>query len=384
MLPPLAGRSVEERKLSMSRRSPAVAGALIATTLLLAACGNSSSSSSSGSGSGSSGAADGGKVAFLLPESKTAQYETQDRPWFFRNMRELCPKCGVLYSNAQQDPQKQQQQAEAALVNGAKVLVLDPVDSNSAAAIATQAKQRGVPVIAYDRLILGADIDYYVSFDNEAVGRLQGEWLTKQVKPGSQIVMINGAPTDNNAGLFKKGAHSAIDPAGLKIGREFDTPDWSPDKAQHEMEQAITALGRDKIQAVYAANDGTASGAIAAMKGGGMDPTKIPTTGQDSEVAALQRILAGTQGMTIYRSIKKQSRAAVELAVSLLRKQAPPADLKLTKVDNNREQVPSALFTPVVVTKDNMADTVVADGYWTAKDICVGDYAKACAAAGIK
>jgi D-xylose transport system substrate-binding protein len=363
----------------MSRRSPAVAGALIATTLLLAACGESSST-----GSGSSKSADGGKIAFLLPESKTAQYETQDRPWFFRNVRELCPKCEVLYSNAQQDPQKQQQQAEAALVNGAQVLVLDPVDSNSAAAIATQARQRGVPVIAYDRLVLSADIDYYVSFDNEAVGRLQGEWLTKQVQPGSQIVMINGAPTDNNAGLFKKGAHSAIDPAGLKIGREFDTPDWSPDKAQHEMEQAITVLGRDKIQGVYAANDGTASGAIAAMKGAGMDPAKIPTTGQDSEVAALQRILAGTQGMTIYRSIKKQSRAAVELALSLLRKQPPPADLKLTKVDNNHEQVPSALFTPVVVTKDNMADTVVADGYWTAKDICVGAYAKACTAAGIK
>jgi D-xylose transport system substrate-binding protein len=366
----------------MSHRSPVVAGALAAAALLLAACGGGSSTTSSGSAAGK--ATDGGKIAFLLPESKNAQYETQDRPWFFRNVRELCPTCEVLYGNAQQDPQKQQQQAEAALVNGAKVLVLDPVDSSSAAAIAAQAKQRGVPVIAYDRLVLDADIDYYVSFDNEAVGRLQGEWLVKQVKRGDQIVMINGAPTDNNAGLFKKGAHSAIDPAGLKIGREYDTPDWSPDKAQHEMEQAITALGRDNIKAVYAANDGTASGAIAAMTGAGMDPTRIPTTGQDSEVAALQRILAGTQGMTVYRSIKLQSRAAVELALALLRKQQPPASLKLTQVDNGREKVPSALFTPQVVTKDNMAKTVVADGYWTAKDICVDQYKDACAAAGIE
>jgi D-xylose transport system substrate-binding protein len=349
--------------------------AAVVLAVAISGCGGSSSGTESKKSSG-------GKIAFLLPESKTAQYETQDRPWFFRNAKELCPDCEVLYSNAEQDPQKQQQQADAALVNGAKVLVLDAVDSKSAAGIAAHAKAQGVPVIAYDRLVLDADIDYYVSFDNEAVGRLQGDWLTKAVKPGSSIVMINGAPTDNNAGLFKRGAHSAID-GKLKVEREFDTPDWSPDKAQREMEQAITVLGPGKIQGVYAANDGTAGGAIAAMLAAGVKPLP-PVTGQDSEVTALQRILTGEQGMTVYRSIKQQSRAAVQIAVALLRKQQPPAELKMTPVDNGKENVPSVLFTPVAVTKDNMAATVVKDGYWTAKDICTGKYAAACAAAGIK
>ncbi|HEY0949473.1 sugar ABC transporter substrate-binding protein [Nocardioides sp.] len=350
-----------------------------ASLLLVSACGGSGDGTSSAQGQPSAS----GKVAFLLPESKTAQYETQDRPWFFKNMEQLCPDCEVLYSNAEQDAQRQQQQAEAALVNGAKVLVLDPVDSKSAAAIAAQAHSRNVPVIAYDRLILDADIDYYVSFDNEAVGALQGKWLVENTEPASTIVMINGSPTDNNAGLFKSGAHQQIDASDLVIGREYDTPDWSPDKAQREMEQAITALGASAIGGVYAANDGTAGGAIAAMVAAGVNPLP-PVTGQDAEVAGLQRILVGTQGMTVYRSIKQQSMAAVQLAVALLRGEEPPADLEFTEVDNGFEQVPSVLFTPVAVTKDNLAETVVADGYWTAEDICTAEYADACDQAGIK
>jgi D-xylose transport system substrate-binding protein len=365
----------------MLRRSLASAGLLAVLALVLTACGGGGDSG--GKADKGSSAKSGGKIAFLLPESKTAQYETQDRPWFLRNMKKLCSDCEVLYGNAQQDPQKQQQQAEAAITNGAQVIVLDAVDSNSASAIVAQAKSRNIPVVAYDRLVLNADVDYYVSFDNEAVGKLQGDWLVKQLERGDEIVMINGAPTDNNAGLFKKGAHSAIDAAGLKIGREYDTPDWSPDKAQHEMEQSITALGADKIDGVYAANDGTAGGAIAAMRSAGLNPLP-PITGQDAEVAGLQRILEGTQGMTVYRSIKQQSMAAVQLALSLLRGETPPAELKLTDVDNGSKQVKSVLFTPIAVTKDNMAKTVVADGYWTAKDICTAKYAAACAKAGIK
>src|SRR6185369_2640379 len=116
------------------------------------------------------------------------------------------------------------------------------------------------------------------------------------------IVMINGAPTDNNAKLFKEGAHSVIDSSGYKVAKEYDTPDWSPDKAQTEMEQAITAVGKNNIQGVYAANDGTAGGAVAAMKGAGLDLTKIPLTGQDAETAAIQRILVGQQYMTVYKA----------------------------------------------------------------------------------
>ena len=117
----------------------------------------------------------GGKIALLLPESKTARYETQDRPLFEAKVKAICPSCEILYSNADQDATKQQSQAEAALTNGAQVLVLDPVDAKASASIATQAKAKGVPVISYDRLVLGGPVDYYVSFDNEKVGNLQGQ-----------------------------------------------------------------------------------------------------------------------------------------------------------------------------------------------------------------
>src|ERR1044071_3048733 len=206
-------------------------------------------------------------------------------------------------------------------------MVLDPVDSASAAAIVTRAKQSKIPVISYDRLITGAPVDYYISFDNEKVGVLQAQSLVdklkKDGKTSGSLVMINGAPTDNNAKLFKRGAHSVLDDSEFKVAKEYDTPDWSPDKAQTEMEQAITALGKNGFVGVYAANDGNAGGAIAAMKGNGVDPTKIPTTGQDAELAGVQRIVAGTQYMTVYKAIKPEAEAAAQLAFDLLQGKEP-------------------------------------------------------------
>src|ERR671916_2842303 len=296
----------------------AVIASLVAA-MALAACGDDDDD---GGGGGGGGGGDGGgaPIALLLPESKTARYETHDRPGFERKVKELCSDCEILYSNADQDAAKQQQQAEAAITQGAKVLVLDPVDAASAGAIVQRAKQSDIPVISYDRLISDADIDYYISFDNEKVGQLQGESLVSKLEEdGAQgdIVMINGAPTDNNATLFKKGAHSVIDDSPFNVAREYDTPDWSPDRAQQEMEQAITALGKDGFVGVYAANDGTAGGAIAAMKGNGIDPKTIPTTGQDAELAAIQRILAGEQYMTVYKALFDQAEVTAELAYAL-------------------------------------------------------------------
>ena len=330
---------------------------------------------------GGSEAAAGGKIALLLPESKTTRYESQDRPLFEKKVQELCPSCEIIYSNADQDASKQQQQAEAALVNGAKVMVLDPVDSKSASVIAEQANSQGVPVISYDRLILNAKVDYYISFDNEKVGQLQGQWLVDNVPSGSTIVMINGAPTDNNAKLFKQGAHSVIDSSDLTVGKEYDTPDWSPDQAQQEMEQAITALGRDKIKGVYAANDGTAGGAIAAMKGAGFSPIP-PVTGQDAELAAIQRIIAGEQGMTVYKAIKPEAEQAAQLAVDLVQGKTP--DAQTSTVNNGTMDVPSILLKPIAVTKDNVKDTIVADGFWTVDQICTSEYAQACKDAGLQ
>jgi D-xylose transport system substrate-binding protein len=353
--------------------------------LALAACGGDDDGNGGSSSGGGGGGGGGGSIALLLPESKTTRYESQDRPNFEKKVKELCSDCDILYSNADQDPSKQQQQAEAAITKGAKVLVLDPVDAASAGAIVNRAKQADIPVVSYDRLITDADIDYYISFDNEQVGKLQGDSLVKKLKDDGakgSIVMINGAPTDNNATLFKKGAHSVIDSSGFKVAKEYDTPDWSPDKAQQEMEQAITAVGKGGFVGVYAANDGTAGGAIAAMKGNGVDPKKIPTTGQDAELAAIQRILAGEQYMTVYKAIKPEAEQAAELAVALAKGETPPP--AKDKVPNGMKDVPSILLTPVAVTKDQIKDTIIKDQFLSPDDICTGAYAAACKEAGIQ
>jgi D-xylose transport system substrate-binding protein len=361
-----------------------VAIAALVALLGVAGCGGDDDDDDGGGGGGGGG---GGSIALLLPESKTARYESQDRPNFERKVGELCSDCDILYSNADQDPAKQQQQAEAAITKGAKVLVLDPVDAASAGAIVQRAKQSQIPVISYDRLITDADVDYYISFDNEKVGQLQGDSLVKKLdEDGAKgdIVMINGAPTDNNAKLFKEGAHSVIDDSSFKVAKEYDTPDWSPDKAQQEMEQAITASGKDGFVGVYAANDGTAGGAIAAMKSAGIKPSSRPTTGQDAELAAIQRILADEQYMTVYKAIKPEAESAAQLAVALAKGEEAPAGLVNDKVDNGMKEVPSVLLKPVAVTKDNINDTIVKDKFWPVNEICAGKYAAACKEAGIQ
>jgi D-xylose transport system substrate-binding protein len=351
----------------------------------IAACGDDDDGGSGGGGTGGGG---GESIALLLPESKTARYESQDRPNFERELSRRCPDCELIYSNADQDAAKQQQQAEAAITKGADVLVLDPVDAASAGSIVARAKQSDIPVISYDRLITDADVDYYISFDNEQVGRLQGESLTTKLDEDGDgdgtIVMINGAPTDNNAKLFKQGAHSVIDDSGLRVGREYDTPDWSPDRAQRQMEQAITALGRGNFVGVYAANDGTAGGAIAAMKSAGIDPATRPTTGQDAELAAIQRILTGEQYMTVYKAIKPEAQQAAQLAIAVARGEDPPSGLVEDQVDNGMKQVPSVLLTPVAVTRDNIQETIVKDGFWKPSQICTAEYAAACREAGVQ
>jgi D-xylose transport system substrate-binding protein len=357
----------------------------LALAMAVVACGDDDDDGGAGGGGGGDG--EGGTIALLLPETKTARYEAHDRPNFERKVEELCPDCEIIYSNADQDAAQQQQQTEAAITQGAEVLVLDPVDAAAAAPLVTRAKSQDIPVISYDRLITDADIDYYISFDNEKVGQLQGESLVQKLEEdGAQgdIVMINGAPTDNNATLFKKGAHSVIDDSPFNVAREYDTPDWSPDRAQQEMEQAITALGKDGFVGVYAANDGTAGGAIAAMKGNGIDPKTIPTTGQDAELAAIQRILTGEQYMTVYKAIKPEAEAAAELAVALVRGEEPPAGLVNDQVPNGMKDVPSVLLEPVAVTKENIQDTIVKDEFYPVDEICSGQYASACKEAGIQ
>jgi D-xylose transport system substrate-binding protein len=358
---------------------------VVAITLLATvACGGDDDDDSAQSEGGSGGEAV--TIALLLPETETTRYESQDRPLFEAKVEDECPDCEIIYNNADQDAAEQQSQAEAALTNGADVLVLDPVDSVSAASIVAQAEQRDVPVVSYDRLIQDAPIDFYISYDNEKVGELQGTALTEKLADdgvsSGDLVMINGAPTDNNATLFKKGAHSVLDESDYAIGAEYDTPDWSPAEAQQEMEQAITRLGEDGFVGVYAANDGTAGGAIAAMKAAGIDPIP-PITGQDAELAAIQRILAGEQYMTVYKAIKPEAEIAAEVAIALGRGEDPPEEHVNQQVDNGDSEIPSQILDPVSVTAENVNDTIVADGFWSVEEICEGDYATACEEAGI-
>jgi D-xylose transport system substrate-binding protein len=366
------------------RRAARLAAMVAAVGLIAAAC---QTTDNDNGGGGSSGGGEK-KIALLLPETKTARYEAADRPMFEAKVKALCADCQIIYSNADQKADQQQNQADAALTNGAKVMVLDPVDSASAASIVSKAKSQNVPVISYDRLITNADVDYYISFDNEKVGKLQGQALVDKLKEDGKssgtVVMINGAPTDNNAKLFKKGAHTVLDSSGFKVGKEYDTPDWSPDKAQDEMEQAITALGKEGFDGVYAANDGTGGGAIAAMKSQGIKPADRPTTGQDAELAAIQRILLGEQYMTIYKPIRPEAEAAAELAVNLVNGDKAGADALAKKTENNgQKDVPSIIFDPVVVTKDNVKDTIVKDNFHPVDQLCSGPAASACQAAGI-
>ena len=214
---------------------------------------------------------------------------------------------------------------------------------------------------------------------------MQGQALLDALSEGGdpkrgQIVMINGSPTDPNAADFKAGAHSVLD-GKVNIGREYDTPDWSPDQAQREMEQAITALGKDNIIGVYAANDGTAGGAIAAMKSAGF--TTIPfTTGQDAELAAIQRIISGEQGMTVYKAIKPEAEIAAEMAIAAATGQ-PYSGRPTVTINNGTTDVVSVLLEPIAVTKENVMDTVIRDGFYTVDQVCTAEYAEACADLGI-
>src|SRR3954447_17209681 len=370
--------------VAMKRYGAIVAS--VAGVLVLAACGSSNDNDKTSSGSSSSSSSGGAKtIAFLLPENQTARYESQDRPLFEKKVKALCSDCKILYSNAAQDPAKQQQQAEAALSQGVDVMVLDPVDGAAAAAIVNQANAKKVPVISYDRLLLNSKPDYYVEFNSPSVGKIQGQALVDKLKQDGKkggIVMINGAPTDNNAKLFKQGAHSVIDASPYKVLKEYDTPDWTPAKAQSEMDQAITALGKDGFVGVYAANDGTGGGAIAALKGAGIDPKTVPVTGQDSELAAIQRILAGDQYMTVYKPVVPMAETAAKWAVGLANGQKP-TDTN-TEEDNGMVKVPTLKIDVKPVTAETVKDTVVADKYYKPSEICTAAYAAACKKYGIQ
>ncbi|MDO9455287.1 sugar ABC transporter substrate-binding protein [Nocardioides sp.] len=369
-------------------RVAALGAALVISAAALTACG-ANDSNDSGNDSGNDGGSDSsgggeasGTIALLLPESKTTRYEAFDKPLFEAKVKELCGGCEVDYYNADQDEAKQAQQMTTALNGGAKVVVLDPVNGAGATGMVEEAQGQDVPVIAYDRLITNAD--YYMSFDNETVGKMQAEALVEAVGSAGDILMLNGAPSDPNAAQFKSGAHSVLDGSDLTIAEEYDNPDWSPENAQQWTTDQLSKIDPADIAGIYAANDGQAGGVVAALTGAGVALDALPPiTGQDAEVAAIQRILAGEQAMTIYKPIPIEAETAAEVAVKLLGGEEVSGTTETGIDQTEYEGVKSYIFDPIVVTQDNVADTVIADGFYSAADVCTDDYADDCTAAGI-
>ncbi|MCF1593281.1 sugar ABC transporter substrate-binding protein [Streptomyces muensis] len=364
-------------------RRAAVAVAAGAMAISLAACGSAEEAGGGNDSTASAAKGDDIKVGLLLPENQTARYEKFDRPLIEEKIKELTNgKATIDYNNAKQDANLQAQQVDTMITNKVDVLILDAVDAKAIKNSVQKAVDQGIKVVAYDRLAEGP-ISAYTSFDNVSVGKTQGEALLTalgdKAKDG-QIVMMNGSVTDPNAAQFKEGAHSALD-GKVKVGKEYDTKEWKPENANANMEAAISALGKDKIVGVYSANDGMAGGIITALKAAGID---VPVTGQDAELAAVQRIVAGEQYMSVYKPYAPEATAAAEMAVALAQGKSLDSIAK-DKVDSGSEKgVPSVLVPVTSLTKDNINDTVIKDGVYTAAEICTGKYKAACDKLGVK
>jgi D-xylose transport system substrate-binding protein len=325
------------------------------------------------------------KIAFLMPDEGSTRYEQHDRPGFVAEMKKLCAGCTVLYQNADSDASKQQQQFNSVISQGAKAIVIDPVDSTAAASLVKQAQSQGVKVIAYDRPIPSAKVDYYVSFNNEQIGKTIAQSLVKDLKakgvsPSSGgLLEVNGSPTDAAAGLIKKGVHEGLAGSGFTTLAEYDTPSWDPAKAQSWVSGQISRFPK-KIVGVVAANDGTGGAAIAAFKAAGVDPVP-PVTGNDATIAGLQLIIAGDQYNTISKPSEIVAAAAANVAYALLNGKTPKADTTLFGS-------PTQLFTPAVVVAGNLKAEIIdkkVNGMpiQTPAQLCTGRYSAGCTKLGI-
>lgn len=368
----------------MNTRMRRAAVAVIATTMAvaMAACGKAGDDKKSDSSSSSSGGTNA-SIGLLLPDSVTARYEKFDKPYFEAKVKELCSGCTVQYNNANASAATQAQQVSSMITKGVKVIVISAQDSAAIKSSIQQAVNKGIKVVAYDRLAQGP-VSAYVSFDNVQVGKLQGEALLtslgSKATTKSKIVMINGDDADPNAAQFKKGAHEALDG---KVDIAYEQSGlWKDSVAGQKMSAAITQLGAKNIAGVYSANDGMAGGIATVLKGAKIG--SIPLTGQDAELAGIQRIVAGTQSSTVYKAFKPEAEAAATLAVDLAQNKSISSLATTTQTSGSGNKVPSQLLTPVSVTKANIKDTVIKDGLYTVAQICTADYAAACKAAGLQ
>ena len=343
-----------------------------AGALALSACGGTSSGGNEPAATGSTGASSAaavGKVGVILPDSaSSARWETADRKF----LSDAFTAAGVEFDiqNAGGDKTKFATIADGMISGGVKVLLIVNLDSDTGAAVIKKATAAGIPVIDYDRLTLGGGAAYYVSFDNVAVGTAIGEGLVKGMKANGKdsgpVVLLNGSPTDNNATLFKQGYEKAIKDAGYTIVADQSVPDWDNTKAGTIFEQIYTA-NAGKFVGVDAANDGLGGAVVAVLAKNGL-AGKIPVTGQDATDEGLQRVLLGTQCMTVYKAIKKEADAAAALAIALAKGETPTVAGQVTDSTTGKV-VASQLLVPQAIFADNVKD-VVADGFTTAANLC--------------
>ncbi|GAA1856361.1 substrate-binding domain-containing protein [Pseudonocardia ailaonensis] len=379
------------RKAALTATPRVLAAAGLGLVLTLSACGaNSSGGSSSGSGGASAAPAAGGvKVGVILPETDTsARWEGFDKPMLDKAMRAAGLDPDI--QNAQGDEQKFSTLADGMISSGVKVLVIASISSDGGSAVAAKAKAQGIPVIDYDRLNLGGTSDYYVSFDNEKVGALQGQGLAQALtgKQGAQVIEIEGAPTDNNATLFYNGQQTVLKPmydsGALKLVQKQAIDKWDNQVGGQTFEQILTGNG-GKVDGVVAANDGLAGAIVTVLTKYGLNG-KVALTGQDATADGLQAILRGDQYMTVFKPIQQEADSTAKLAAALAKGDKATADSTATQTVNDpkgNRQVKSVLLTPQLITKDNVK--VVTDaGYVKASEICVTATQAACAAAGIK
>lgn len=364
------------------KRMPAVlAAGTLGLALTLSACGGGSDSGSGDSGSGDSGSGDASaaKIGVILPDTESSvRWESADRP----ALEQAFEDAGVEYDiqNAQGDADRMAEIADSMMTSGVTVLAIVNLDNASGAAIQEKAASQGVATIDYDRLTLGGSAEYYVSYDNERVGELQGQGLADCLgDEDANIVFLNGSPDDSNATSFANGAHSVLDDmSNYTQVAEQAVPGWDNQQAGVIFEQMYTQADGD-IDGVLAANDGLGGAAIAILDKNGR-AGEVPVTGQDATVEGLQNILAGTQCMTVYKSATQEAGALADLAIALANGDEGETTGTVEDSEGGRE-VPSVLLDPVSITQDNVSE-VVDDGGVSADDLCDG-FEQECQEAGI-
>ena len=325
-------------------------------------------------------AAEAIKIAFLMPCTQCAdRWETKDRPFFIEAVKAIDPSIEVIALNAEGDGNRQIAQGESVLAQGVKVIVINTIGETTAVPIVRQAQKEGVPVIAYDGLMVGVATEGFVTFNNELVGALQAQYLVDQLGEGARIAIVNGEQFCGACRAFKVGAHKVLDPladAGkIEIVHEAEAKGWLAANAQRAIEQALTATN-EQIDGVVAANDTLAQGVIAALKGSNLEG-KVLVTGQDASDAAIVNILNGEQTMTVYKSLQDQAGAAARGAVALARGE-DVSGIFPDVVETEWGNVPALLLQPTVVDVSNIGDTVIKDGFTKREAVCTGTAAQAC------